>query len=558
MKTKSYFLLLLVIGITISSCTKSINEESENKTVFLNDIELLTQLGYDLTDLTECTDYYLIKPDIIISKDRLNEIRETPLTRMQYRKANGILDIRHQTVYLNPVIDPRYEPEFVAAIEEWNSLENTNLQFIIENNNYDAANISMSFNGANDTNFISVERPYNGSYGKHISINLSNYPTSPNAIPYMQIKYLIMHALGHLVGLEHVYGQDDGTPSTTWDLYPNTDKFDAKSIMRSEDYLNQNRVEIWSGFSVSDKKAISIIYPTIDDSASTKEILFKDENGKIINNNILKIGDLYTFTPKYVSKYCTNPTYSISIQNINGRTEGYTYELISFKPTYNIKFVQPGKYRITVKVENASFSTTFSQIYSIYAQEPWFEGSEIAQLGEIYNLSFSCWNLDFPNTKINLTITETLYNDPQYTIISQTNNNLKIRFNEPGQYEIKATMQNGPSEIGRTYYINIFYHPEFVYSSSEKRIYFYSDETHSQPLNLAYRVPIYYIDDSSFILLPMPVTRSVPAEFKTYAFANVGATYVDVPGKPKYPPIIPPNFCKQNKVYIPIEIVPLS
>lgn len=528
------------------NCTNDAIKDSQKAESSLSDIELLKQLGYNLTGMTECDDYYLIKPDIIVSKNRLDEIRKEPQTRMQYRKTNGVLDIQYQTIYLNPAIETRYQPEFDAAVEAWNNLENTNIKFVVAKNDASAVNISMWFNGTSDSNFISVERPHNGFYGKYISINLSSFPASPNAIPYKQVQYLIMHALGHLVGLEHVYGQNDGSPSTTWDLYPGTDKFDAKSIMRAEDFLNQNRTEIWSGFSASDKKAISIIYPTIDDSESVKEILCNDQAGQTITSSILNIGVPYSFTPKYVSKYCTNPSYSISIQEINGATDGwYDYGLRpGFKQMYDFKFIKPGQYRITVKVDNAPSPIAYNKIYTIYAQEPWIEGPKIIELGKVYDFSISCWNPNYPNTTFSMAITENLFNDPQYTIISQTNNSIKIRFDEPGEYSLEASMQNGPSINTGSYRVNVYYYPYYKYNPTEKRIYFYTDANYSIPLKLPHRTYFSYRVKLE-ILRPIPKVKILMAK----VFANPGDTFIDLKYTPEDTPSIPKSSGTQLNRY---------
>lgn len=65
----------------------------------MTDLELLEYLGYDPQDATEYDLYYTVG-DEIVSKERLDEIRREPQTRMQQDPHFGLVNRENQTVYI--------------------------------------------------------------------------------------------------------------------------------------------------------------------------------------------------------------------------------------------------------------------------------------------------------------------------------------------------------------------------------------------------------------------------------------------------------------------------
>ena len=96
------------------------------------------------------------------------------------------------------------------------------------------------------------------------------------------------------------------------------------------------------------------------------------------------------------------------------------------------------------------------------------EGPSSVALGKVYNFSVNFEDPDYPDP--NLEITESVFNDPQCTIINNDGaGNYLIRFDQPGQYNIEPglswTSSSGFTRIKPCYCVNVFFRPEMIHKS---------------------------------------------------------------------------------------------
>lgn len=90
------------------------------------------------------------------------------------------------------------------------------------------------------------------------------------------------------------------------------------------------------------------------------------------------------------------------------------------------------------------------------------EGPSSVELGTVYNFSVSFDDPAYPDP--NLEITESIFNDPKYTIVyDDGTGNYLIRFDQPGAYKIEPgltwTNSSGLTLIKPYYVVNVFFRP---------------------------------------------------------------------------------------------------
>lgn len=96
------------------------------------------------------------------------------------------------------------------------------------------------------------------------------------------------------------------------------------------------------------------------------------------------------------------------------------------------------------------------------------EGPSSVELGTVYNFSVSFDDPAYPDP--NLEITESIFNDPKYTIVYDDGaGNYLIRFDQPGAYKIEPgltwTNSSGLTLIKPYYVVNVFFRPEMIHRS---------------------------------------------------------------------------------------------
>lgn len=442
------------LTINFFSCTKdpaTIDlQKAENGDRFL-----LAALGYDTAKIVEYDDYYTLPPDIIVSKDRLEDIRCSPPTRMQKDPA-GFLSKEYQTIYVSDKWASDLTTNLHNAIDEWNKLEDCNLKFVVDNNAIRTVQLDYGYDGEG-FNYLFVERPDRGQYGTHIRINLSQEKWGTIAMDPTLGKYLIMHALGHIVGFSHaVTDPMVTTPQPNYIL--GTSINDPFSIMRSENEVI-DFIERWRGFSRSDRQAIKQIYPYIPSVVIEEKTITVNPAGTGTGGDYLSLGRTYQITAKYVHSTCPNPIYAFNIDKMDFGQAGHRASTIK-NGKISVVFTRPGIYEVSATVTNAQH-TTFSKTFYVPAQEPWIEAPTTVSLNVPAKFEIHCWNPQFPHPFFCITANETAFNNPDVSISPITSLHegvatYLITFRQPGEYTLTAFMQNGPTNKTSECFVNIY------------------------------------------------------------------------------------------------------
>ena len=170
------------------------------------DKAILAAHGYDTIAIVDCDSFYLVESELIFKKSRLQELREQPEARLNYkRRINPECYRIHLILY-----DNQYSNEtiFKEAVAEWNKLSKCCLHFSTYFDTFLPKNrplIDVFFqdnaNSMSSSEFIRVAGVINGNVGNKIYINTKYKYWSE--LTKDQKKYALMHAIGHLVGLEH-------------------------------------------------------------------------------------------------------------------------------------------------------------------------------------------------------------------------------------------------------------------------------------------------------------------------------------------------------------------
>lgn len=550
--------LFSLILAVFCCCTQSPIIDAEDASIIhaKTDIQILETLGYDITGLIERDEYYTIRPDIIISKSRLDEYRNTIETRMQKDNVYGLLNEKNRYVLIsdkNLKNDRNLEDikDYLHyAINAWNNISNSGLKFYIDNVSSNAVDIQAAFDG-DGPEALYIERPSaKGDYGKYVRINLSKLY---NAIYNQgQGEYLLMHTLGHIAGFAHAI-----TNTLTVNPQPGyitgTTIHDETSIMRNEKDIigNNGTVYYWSGFSRWDLDAIRRVYPPKE---ATKKIVCK-LSGTVVSSDKLSLYKTYEISANYSHPTCPAPQYSISVRNTNS---GYELKQIE-NGKISIRFINSGTYEVEVEILNSPDHVKFKREFTLpepapatksITCEPLPEGlneNELS-LNRTYKLTASYSQADCPKPQYNIYIE----NGNGYELTKLNNNTISVCFSSKGTYKVVVEVTNapvptkfaktyiveneswiriyGPSnvELGKEYDFNISYidfkypDPEFVISVKETTF----DDPQCRILRKT--------NDNITMCFDQPGSYIIEASVKDHAEIITGKYYVNVFWKFEY------------------------
>ena len=480
MNTIQKILLLLATGIILTSCSDSTGiedriklqyetattvESPKTRALKADDLTFeqvktyLDQYGYDTTTLTEYEDYYLIDSDMGFSKERLAEAMSQPATRMAYKK---LLDKQYHRLNLNlNYTDNEGLQAFIEAVNEWNNVTGYSISFTssFHNNNRISrpqTRVEISENplisGTQKLNsLIHVEMPLNGNSGNKVLINTNH--ANWKKIAYTQKVYLIMHALGHLVGCDHYDFNSKDYPGTQHD--PNT-------IMQDETGLNNNNW-LWQGFTAKDIQALQTMYklePETYALVCQPEITGNDKSKMVV-------GTEYTLTASYDYDWVFKPTYSYEVI---GAKDVVTYSVKN--NTLKLKFLKGGDCTVRVTTIDAygekkpdGSDYAFEVDYYAYPDRPTFTYPKSITLDTFYTFRMAFNNPDYKSITYNYTVREELFDDNtdrSVDIEQDGKGTAKIRFNDFGRYIVTAEASYGGKNAKFIFGYTKLYRPEFT------------------------------------------------------------------------------------------------
>lgn len=258
------------------------------------------------------------------------------------------------------------------------------------------------------------------------------------------------------------------------------------------------------------------------------------------HDNTLRMGMEYTFRPAVIKADLMKCDLHYDIYQVDGPKGDY--ETVQNNGSVTVTFYKPGMYRVMctpVERSTGKIRASFSFPYEVPAMEPWIEGPDTVSLHGIYEFRFTCWNPYLIAPKYSVQINETFYKDAHYSIIEKTNDILRIRFNQPGTYEIKVNIDNYPDLRTGTGTVEVY--PRYFHKLETRqidrkdglceysnRLYFYEDEALTRPLTVPEKTIMLYQIKYGLETSVKPFYID-PNKIKSVVKIPTGSRYVDLP-----------------------------
>lgn len=412
---------------------------------------LLAQLGFDTTYVQEFDTYYRINESRGIQKEALRIYREQPATRISVRKN---LPIESQHIYLYCYYDDYDVTQLILnAIDEWNNIENCNIHFYTNlrpGDSYLACNTYLYVKNQ-PISYIQNTLEYVDYWmitGAPNMVAIDTQHQKWGLLSDTQKKYFIMHALGHVVGLDDITDEWD----YLWD----------PTIMKSHTFISESNTEVWSGFSENDIAQLQQLYPI-----PTTEFSYEWSGSD--SNNLLVCP--------------TNNTISVNVTQSGGNHVDYTleytvdadesdYTVGEWGNTLEFQFLEAGTYTVTITPiagEETFAGETFEiEVYDIpeisYSWSPALTNEENKfQINESYRLTIEGLAPEFDLT---VTIAAETSGD-QYTCTKINDREHQITFEDLGAYDITLKVKRCTRTlITETIEVTVVDEPTFDFSWS--------------------------------------------------------------------------------------------
>lgn len=224
------------------------------------------------------------------------------------------------------------------------------------------------------------------------------------------------------------------------------------------------------------------VIPDGQTRASTFEIsLIVDPAGAGPGNEYYAQNRDYNFQAVYDEQYLDLMQGEITVRAIEGNDDAV--KIVSrADDRATIRFKAPGVYVVRAELQLAERFTgpglhpvlirEAELICRVVSFTESIDGPSSVMLGGEYSFKLSFTNPDYPDPI--LKITESVFNDPKYTILSNDGaGNYRIRFDQPGDYRIEPGVGwDNPAEspivkFSPSYHVKVFFRPEMKAESVE-------------------------------------------------------------------------------------------
>jgi len=357
MKNKKLLLAFaaFIMLLSTNSCKKSQNNQTtlDKEKSSTGVLSYIKSLGYRDSEIKDIGKDYVVDGDILFSKDTVVKTKTNSSSKLgvnQYGAQNYLGINTNVTLRVDPSMNV-YANEINSAIAQWNNVPNCRVKFFIYNGT-GSYNVSISNNNLGSGVCGMSYFPMNGQPGSNVFINIGVVASLPSS----QIQSVIIHELGHAIGLRHTNWIDNQEPGSGV-AADNGAKFYATNILGTP--TGNDPASIMNGatcgaaatvLSAYDKIAVQFIYPQNPPVAGTSPV-FRYHN---INNgdhfyttNYGELGDgnnnVYIFEGIGFFAYTSQVAGSVPVYRYNNTNNGdhfysrssttpgnYHFELIAF------------------------------------------------------------------------------------------------------------------------------------------------------------------------------------------------------------------------------------
>jgi hypothetical protein len=278
-------LATLFITFFIVSCEK---EQLTQQDPASSDRSLIQSLGFDVSDLRDMGDFYLVEGDIMLMKNKLREYESVASVQDRYNgrtehTTNGQVSLANQrniSVFVDNTVpvtaEDNWRAELQSAVNALNSVQGCRIRLQIVNappaditvraDNGALADCNLCWNGSAWVccyTLAAAEWPVSGQAGFQVRLNLdANNNFVFNAA---QKQFTITHELGHCIGFVHTNaaGLNEGSGTPVPGTPTSGSNPDPGSFMNGG-----NPMASWSDFSYYDRIALRTVYPAMTTTIS--------------------------------------------------------------------------------------------------------------------------------------------------------------------------------------------------------------------------------------------------------------------------------------------------
>lgn len=297
MKNYIVSILLLTLLLSVSSCNKDYTDNiitsSVSSEIEKAKLKILT-LGLDTANLGEYGEYYVVENDILIHKDSLFD---SPMTR-QYHTTYTVDNAITITIGADETITPSsgWKEAIAEVIKIYN--EYTGLYFMYS----EVAPTIKVTKKMIGTIYTCAQGEFpsgSGRPGANIYINTQFFQNIDTFLSHSQKVFLLMHELGHNLGLRHTDCAINGEGISSYGMVqiPGTPDTDSSSYMNSSTCGHN-----WTEMPKYDKIALAYLFPPIsyytvhfENCTNVSDINFSKTEGYFLDRRIIPTKEGYSF-----------------------------------------------------------------------------------------------------------------------------------------------------------------------------------------------------------------------------------------------------------------------
>lgn len=317
MQSLEMLFVFFLISVLASSCSSMNDFEEENiaknitsKTDIIK-LRLLS-LGFDTLDVKDVGEYYVVENDILVNKKLIENHLETRQFTADYVVPTGA----SITISTDNTISEK--SGWIDALKEVISIyhENADLDFIyVDPNSASDITISKSFLQYENVCAVGEFPSATKKPGSYVYINTGLYKDIDSYLTHNQKVFLLMHEIGHNLGLRHTDCKINNEISNKgMHQVPDTPESDENSFMNSKTCGKS-----WNGITYYDKITFAHLWPysyTVHfENADVDDIVVKQQRKYYVSRYLIPERQGFVFsgwmhTLQAYSPFCYNQAIS--------------------------------------------------------------------------------------------------------------------------------------------------------------------------------------------------------------------------------------------------------